>query len=157
MKDVYVSGLKLSMQTSGIASRFYDSSGLTKLKRKLAKELGIPVELVKDSFYGGSRVICKPAPTDTDCDIVLFTSNLDEFAERLTEDWEAPVTVEENYVGEHDATFRTFRSGEYNLMVFSNPQEFGAVKGTTALAKACNVLNKATRYSMFEAARSPWR
>lgn len=111
---------------------------------------------VMGSFYGGSRVIVDPHPTDTDCDIVLLVENLWVFENKIAAEWRSPFEHKSDYDGDGD-TFRTYRCGEYNLMVFEDPTEFGAVKGATALAKHMNIKEKSKRYKLFETIRSPWR
>lgn len=115
--------------------------------------LGIKTKAVKDAFYGGSRVICNPPPTDTDCDIVILVTSITSFESDLGLEWDTPVS---DYGGDGD-TFKTFRKGEYNLMVFDDPTEFGAVLGATALAQHLNIQDKQKRYAFFEKVRSPWR
>lgn len=116
--------------------------------------MGIKITEVKDAFYGGSRVICNPPPTNTDCDIVLLVTSIRSFEKDLHFEWATPASSD--YAGEGD-TFRTYRRDEYNLMVFDDPTEYGAVLGATALAQHLNIQDKQTRYALFEKVRSPWR
>lgn len=116
--------------------------------------VGVNTDGVRDAFFGGSRVICNPAPEDTDCDIVILVKNISHFEHGQTLEWESPSSSD--YEGDQD-TFKTFRNGEYNLMVFDDPTEYGAVKGATALAQHLNIQDKAKRYALFEKMRSPWR
>ena len=118
------------------------------------KAIGIETRQVVRAFYGGSRVICNPPPTDTDCDIVILATTLHDFEESLGLEWDTP--CQSDYDGDGD-TFKTYRHGEYNLMVFDDPTEFGAVLGATALAKHLNIKEKEKRYALFEKIRSPWR
>lgn len=117
-------------------------------------DIGIETREVKDAFYGGSRVICTPPPEDTDCDIVILVSSITRFENDLSIGWDSPSSSD--YDGDGD-TFKTYRNGEYNLMVFDDPTEFGAVMGATALARHLNIKDKAKRYALFEKVRSPWR
>jgi len=117
--------------------------------------LGIEPEGFIKGFYGGSRVIVDPPPTDTDNDLVLLVDSVECFHEALDQfSWDTPHDME--YGGKRD-TFATFRKGEYNLMVFEDATEFGAVLGATAVAKRINIKSKMERYALFETARSPWR
>jgi hypothetical protein len=108
-----------------------------------------------EGFYGGSRAIVDPPPTDTDCDVVILVRNLGAFQDYLPYDWTTPEKAGK-YLDE-SSTFITYRREEYNLMVFSDATEFGAVKAATAIAKHANIKDKAKRYRLFEIARSPWR
>lgn len=107
-------------------------------------------------FYGGSRVICDPPPTDTDRDLCLHVTDVSN-AVKLLEDagWSRPDDLEE-YPDEYES-FATLRKGDDNVMLFDNAYEFGAVWGATNAAQTMNLLEKSERYKLFEAARKAWR
>ncbi|ANS06217.1 hypothetical protein HOR19_gp24 [Phage MedPE-SWcel-C56] len=107
-------------------------------------------------FFGGSRVICLPPPTDTDRDIVLRVLNVEPAAEYLlAKGWELPKDREE-YPGEY-GSFVTMRKGEDNVMLFEDPREYGAVLAATCIAMQQNLMEKSQRYKLFEIARGYWR
>lgn len=110
-----------------------------------------------EGFYGGSRAIVSPPPEDTDCDIVLLVASITKFDAALELGWEPPVFDNPSTYDGDGTTFKTYRKGEYNLMVFDDPTEYGAVKAATCIAKHANIKDKAKRYKLFEVARSPWR
>ncbi len=119
-------------------------------------QLRLPVHMT--GFMGGSRIICSPPPTDTDRDIVILVQDVGTAIAKLEKGgWETPeLDPDEEYEGEYD-DFRTARKGDDNVMVFSNPREYGAVLAATLIARSQNIMNKADRYELFETARSPWR
>ena len=116
--------------------------------------IGIKTDEVLEAFYGGSRVICNQPPTDTDCDIVILVTSIQRFKWDLDFWWIEADTPDYDVDGD---TFRTYRRGEHNIMVFDDPTEYGAILGATALAKHLNIKDKKQRYALFEKIRSPWR
>lgn len=130
----------------------------------MLKGLNIPFDVqmrlppYMDGFMGGSRVICSPPPTDTDRDIVILVLDVETAVAKLEKNgWVTPeLDPELEYEGE-DSDFRTVRKGDDNVMVFSNPREYGAVLAATLIARSQNIMSKADRYALFETARSPWR
>ena len=110
----------------------------------------------QQGFFGGSRVICDPPPTDTDRDFVLLVNDVATAACRLyRHGWQDPAGMSE-YRGEH-GDFVTVRRGEDNAMLFGNPVEFGAVLAATCIATQKNIMQKSERYALFETARATWR
>jgi hypothetical protein len=109
----------------------------------------------EDGFYGGSRVICDPAPTDTDCDVCMLVRSA-EYARDILVDagWDTPDL--EEYDGDTD-NFYTVRKGEFNILIFEDPVEYGAVLAATCIAMDQNLLVKADRYALFTVARSTFR
>ena len=139
-----------------VSSKPRRRAGNTSFSAPLAdlRDIGIKTEEVVEAFYGGSRVICSPPPTDTDRDIVILVTSIQRFDRDLDFWWIAADTSD--YEGDGD-TFRTYRRGDDNIMVFDDPTEYGAILGATALAKHLNIRDKKKRYALFEKIRSPWR
>ena len=117
------------------------------------RDIGVSTGVVLECFAGGSKVICNPPPTDTDTDYCVLVRSISEFVDDNDSAWEFGKS---DYVGE-GTTFTTCRRGDYNLLLFSDKAEYGACRGATALAKHLNIMDKAKRYALFEAVRSPWR
>ena len=113
----------------------------------------------------GSRVICNPAPTNTDEDwVVQITTNsrLVLFRDFLTEDgWEH--NVGEQYEGHMDlfseegelagfASFKKFVDGTiYNILLVGSHAAFRLWTTATGLAKAMNLTKKSERVELFRA------
>ena len=113
----------------------------------------------------GSRVICNPAPTDTDEDWVIQVTNLERlqlFRDFLTEDgWEHNVV--EQYEGHMDffseegelsgfASFKKFVDGTiYNILLVGSHAAFRLWTTATGLAKAMNLTKKSERVDLFRA------
>ena len=123
---------------------------------QLHKIAGTKVPTFVKGFFGGSRVICNPPPTDTDCDIVLHVGSVSKACTALVEaGWKLPDDTEK-YVDEYE-DFQTLRKGEYNIMLFETAEEYGAVLAATCIATHQNLLLKEQRYELFETARGWWR
>ena len=107
-------------------------------------------------FFGGSRATCSPPPANTDNDLFIHVKDVSNALTVLIRSgWKMPTDIDQ-YDGEY-IDFATVRRGEYNILLFSNPYEFGAVWGATCVAKELNLKRKSDRYALFEAARGPWR
>lgn len=122
----------------------------------LEELLGTRALQFQQGFFGGSRVICDPAPTDTDRDIVLLVRDVSTVAEHLIGyGWSVPENLQD-YDGEYEK-FVTMRRGEDNIMLCGDPVEFGAILAATCIAMRKNLLEKSERYELFETARATWR
>lgn len=115
----------------------------------------------------GSRVICNPAPTNTDEDWVIQVTNLERlqlFRDFLTEDgWEH--NVGEQYEGHMDlfseegelSGFASFKKGvfedetTYNILLVGSHAAFRLWTTATGLAKAMNLTKKSERVELFRA------
>ena len=114
-------------------------------------------------FATGSRVICDPAPQDTDEDFVLFVSNklaAKRELEALGYTWSSK-DQEKYQAGEGDPfrlfnQFDAFRHPDnaHNLIVVTNLSDFKKWKVATNVAKALNITDKAQRVMLFRAIRS---
>lgn len=114
-------------------------------------------------FATGSRVVCDPAPQDTDEDFVLFTSNLKGARaqlEKLGYTYSSK-DVEKYKDGNTDAfamynKFDAFRHPDnaHNLIVVSNALDFKKWKVATLVAATLNITDKAKRVTLFRAIRS---
>lgn len=106
------------------------------------------------AFRGGSREIVDPPVMDTDLDICILVQDVDNTVPSLER--RGFTTAGSDYDGEY-GDFVTMRRGDFNLLLFSNSMEFGAVMAATRMAKYMNVQSKSERYRLFEVARSFWR
>jgi len=118
--------------------------------------LGTRAVQFEQGFFTGSRIICDPAPTDTDRDIALLVRDVSAAAGSLFEyGWCVPDTLQD-YDGEYE-NFVTMRRVDDNIMLFGDPVEFGAVLAATCIAMRKNLLEKSERYELFKTARATWR
>jgi len=97
-------------------------------------------------FMTGSREICNPPVMDTDVDFVILNLG----SPTLIEDdgWVETTGSDESY--DHQLNFRTFRSGEVNLIVVDNYVDFTKWRVATAAAKALNLRDKQARIALFQ-------
>lgn len=103
----------------------------------------------------GSRVICKPPPTDTDDDYCLLTSNMDIFEAWALGEGYARTTPEEDhgYGSDEDGEslrFRCYRKDEINLIVMGDEEFYGRWWTATKAAQMFNLTNKAKRIALFQ-------
>jgi hypothetical protein len=114
-------------------------------------------------FATGSRVICDPAPKDTDEDFCLYTNNLKTVRTQLehlgyvysNKDVEKYKTVNTDPFQVYNS-FDAYRhpNNNHNLIVVSNVLDFKRWKVATLTAKALNITDKAQRVTLFRAIRS---
>lgn len=114
-------------------------------------------------FASGSRVICSPAPQDTDEDYVIYTANpgaLRVQLDRLGYTYSAK-DVEKYKAGKTDpfAMYNKFDAyrhpgNDHNLIVPYTVKDFKKWKVATQVATALNLTNKADRIMLFRAIRS---
>lgn len=101
--------------------------------------------------FVGSRVTCNPAPTDTDCDELVFAMDafrLFEFVEGDGYVWEGG----KGYCPDAgEGRFASFRRGEHNLIVTECAVFYDKFLRATALAKQFNLLRKEDRIDLFKA------
>lgn len=95
--------------------------------------------------YVGSRVTCKPAPTDTDEDILLFTKDIKTL---IADCIEVGFTNGGFYEG---TNFCSMRKGEINLIITDKEEFFDKFMLATYVCKSLNVLSKTDRIIMFQA------
>lgn len=98
----------------------------------------------------GSRVICDPAPTDTDEDWLVWT-----FGEPLDFALQEQGFIREGgpdfYTGNDNGAFRSWRRGELNLIVTPERKFFELFETATHLARRFNLLEKQDRIALFQA------
>lgn len=98
-------------------------------------------------YKTGSRVICDPAPEDTDEDWVIYPENYQHYVDDLLSDgWETYNNV--NYVGE---LFTSLRKGDLNYIVVSTGEMYNKFVLATKVAKRLNLLKKEERILLFQA------
>lgn len=106
----------------------------------------------------GSRVICDPAPTDTDEDWIVLVApeKFDEFWEHLIADGfelggsELPEPAEADETIYNYGCFNSFKKGDLNYIVTTNQEFFDNFDRATVLAKALNLVNKDGRITLFQ-------
>jgi hypothetical protein len=105
-----------------------------------------------DWFACGSRVTCDPAPTDTDEDWLLTVASTLLAVEvgkwLVSYGW-----VKEGTTARYsnDKDFISYRAGELNFIVTSNPEFSKNFKLATGVCKQMNILEKEDRRNIFEA------
>lgn len=109
-------------------------------------------------FPSGSRVICDPAPTDTDEDHVLLVSSQAQAQKQLVAAG-YKFTTDPSYNAKPEdvfsvgTNFKTYRKGEENLIVVDSIYDYRRWQAATQLAKRFNLLNKQDRIDLFKAIR----
>jgi hypothetical protein len=108
---------------------------------------------VLEMEYVGSRVTCNPAPTDTDEDILVLTSEDDIY--RLVEDCKVVGfkggEVYFSASGTASSDFYSLRKGEINLIITSRKEFFDKFLLATHVCKTLNVMSKQHRITVFQA------
>lgn len=111
------------------------------------------IPLCDDYMASGSRVICDPAPTDTDEDWAVLSINRarrDELIKALLEDG---FEADGKDYGDGTTNFRSFRKDSLNIIVIFNTQEYARFALATRIATALNLVNKADRITLFSMIR----
>lgn len=104
----------------------------------------------------GSRVTCRPPPTDTDRDwlVLVDQASYDQFAAFLLSDgWEVGGSLipnDANYLPDSQR-FNSFTKGEDNLIVTASDEFHTRFLAASAIAKRFNLLNKVDRIALFQA------
>ena len=107
-----------------------------------------------DVLHTGSRVICNPAPTDTDDDYVVLTKPdmLPPLGEFLRGEGFA---IGGSHVGSSDDKFNSYKKGRFgdtlNLILTDKPEFFEKFRRATMIATGLNLLEKPVRIMLFEA------
>jgi len=111
----------------------------------------------------GSREICNPAPTDTDEDWLVLINPEDEehfmgwfeignrddgaHIDDMNQWWE----LGGSHVVGRESEFKSFRKGEFNIIMTSDPLFYKYFEAATSVAKKLNLLNKDDRIMLFNA------
>lgn len=104
----------------------------------------------------GSRVTCRPAPTNTDQDwlVLVGTKDYDAFADHLEkEGWAvggSRIPEDVNYLVP-SARFNSFTKGEHNLIITASNEFHQRFLAATSVAKRLNLLMKDDRIALFQA------
>jgi len=103
----------------------------------------------------GSRVTCYPAPTNTDEDWLVLTATSDDLCKLevvLRESgYEQDTGDIEDYTGETEVIFKSFRKGEINVILTFNEAFFDLFMTATHIAKRFNLKHKGDRIALFQA------
>lgn len=101
----------------------------------------------------GSRFTCSPAPVGTDCDVLVFTNTSQQFFDAAQEEGWVFDGDEEygNQLGDGESGFKSYRSGDVNLIVTQDYGFFFAFWAATTVAKRLNLQNKDDRIALFQA------
>lgn len=103
----------------------------------------------------GSRVTCRPAPTDTDQDVLVLVSayKRDEALQHLADcsfDHDgSDVSDSVNY--DPNSPFKSYSLGEVNLIVTWSEDFHRRFLAATSVAKKLNLLRKEDRVDLFQA------
>lgn len=106
-------------------------------------------ELALDAFVSGSRVICNPPVTDTDLDVVVLVDVGTAPVEFLDLGY-ADASGDYAVGMQTSRAFTSFRRGEVNLVVTSDPVLFERYKLATEWATKLNLKSKRDRAQFFE-------
>ena len=101
----------------------------------------------------GSRVICNPAPTDTDEDFALYISESAEWIMEVADDLGYERDGGEAYdslLELDDGGFVSFRKGNVNYIVTTSQDLWDRFEIATGAAKALNLVNKEDRIKLFQ-------
>lgn len=97
----------------------------------------------------GSRETCVPPPVDTDADFLVELYKWGEI-DLLMEDHGFTKEGGEGYGGQ-DSTFGSWRKGDVNLIVTTDPDFAMRHRAATSVCKRLNLLHKPDRVSLFRA------
>lgn len=98
----------------------------------------------------GSRVTCNPPPTDTDADYRIQYERHDHDAlVALLKDCGFEPDGGKHYA-DSLSNFHSWRSGEINLLISSNPEWIRRHRLATWLCKSINIMDKQLRIALFQ-------
>lgn len=105
-------------------------------------------------FHGGSRVMCNPAPTDTDDDydyVFLMPSNdaLQTLNSELSKDWTLGGSKAIHNQGNN--IFYSWKKNELNVIVTANYEWFNKMYCATKVCAVLNEPSKERRVMIFKA------
>ena len=98
----------------------------------------------------GSRVICDPAPTNTDEDYVCFQPAYEKAIVNLEGLGFKSEGNPEFYTGNDRGNFRSLRKGNVNLILTDQCEFYQLFCSATELARRFNLLKKADRIALFQ-------
>lgn len=111
------------------------------------------IPLCDDYMASGSRVICNPAPTDTDEDWAVLSYDYKR-RKALTDALIAEgFEIDGKEYGDGTTNFRSYRKGDINVIVIFNSQEYARFALATRIATALNLTNKSDRIALFSMIR----
>ena len=106
--------------------------------------------VVREWAETGSRVICNPAPTDTDQDYIARVADDDKARSALNAMGYRIEGHPRFYTGNDSGGFRSYRKGEVNLITTPDFEFYRLFCNATALARRFNLLVKADRIALFQ-------
>lgn len=128
---------------------------LAEARKILAVIKDLPGVLIWE--FVGSRITCDPAPTDTDCDVLVFTSDMPGIVAYLegNRGWtDCKIEYEANGIEVHsDEPFCSYRQDELNLIITDDYSWFQRFMTATELCRMLNVMNKEHRIILFTVVR----
>lgn len=106
--------------------------------------------------FVGSRVTCNPPPLDTDQDVLVHVhqTNMAIVQSKLQAAGfvrEGSNPAELNAEAHKDIVFHSFRKGDMNYIITSDPQFYERFSTATELARKWNLLEKSDRIQLFQA------
>lgn len=108
--------------------------------------------LVKQSAATGSRVICRPAPMDTDDDWIVLVENVEQFhaIAMQQEGWKGPKAVKN--ADKYPDGWESFHGpNALNVLVTASEDFFRRFDAATHVARRLNLLEKPDRIALFQA------
>lgn len=106
-----------------------------------------------DSLHTGSRVICNPAPTDTDDDwIILVGEGGEKFvkSELEKDGFELGGSFDQDESG---GDFYSYKKGDLNIILTTDEDFIQNSRRATLLCRELNLLKKEDRITVFRAIR----
>jgi len=120
------------------------------------REIDDILSLYTKAEYCGSRVTCKPPPTDTDLDVLVLTDHslLEPIYTILTaKGWELGGSLPTSVRSEihNDERFDSYTRGEVNIIITASEVFYDKFLLATNVSKFINLMDKDHRVALFQA------
>lgn len=102
----------------------------------------------------GSRVTCNPAPTDTDCDILVLVRDMGEFRDNAFEhgyEMDGSNVLDAALPLDGEDRFSSYSKRDVNLIVTEDKEFYRKFIAASSVAKRLNLLQKPDRIALFQA------
>ena len=121
----------------------------------MLKEVAKIRDHVLRAMLCGSRVTCRPAPTDTDQDVIVLVRHIEPtkacgstayarlYGDLMAEGWVLGGS------GEQDDEFESWTKGDINLILTSQEDFYNRFVAATTVCARLNVLDKEDRKAIF--------
>lgn len=131
----------------------------------MLKEVATIREHVLRAMLCGSRVTCRPAPTDTDQDVIVLVRQIESSACKVPMPEQTKALAEfgkmrfallaEGWVyggsGDQDDEFESWTNGDINLILTADEDFYNRFVAATTVCARLNLLDKDDRKAMFRA------